>query len=124
MKELRLTFKTADFGAISQILIDRGISFQVEPVDVAAAEPASVRERTPASKPRRPAKKTKKASARKHARPEKPAAGGLPLAGAERLREALGQGRTSSSPLVPPTTRPGEGTDRSDEPPPSGGRGD
>ena len=111
MKELRLTFKTADFGAISQVLIDRGISFQVEPVAVAAAEAAPVRDKPP---PSRKPKKTKKKSARP----------GRPAAGVERLREALGQGRASSSPPMPPATGLGEATNRSDEPPPPGQIGD
>ncbi len=119
MKELRLTFRTDDFGTISQILIDRGISFQVEPAG-AAAEAAPVREKAPAGRPRGAAarpKKARKKRARTPDRPEKPAAGALPLAGAERLREALGQGKAAASPLMPPAARPG-----SDEPTP-GGRG-
>jgi len=118
MKELRLTFKTADFGEISQVLIDRGISFQVEPVVEARTEIAPVREKAP---PARKPKKTKKKSARKSA---KPAAESVPLAGAERLREALGQGRARTGTPIPPATGLGEGSDRSDEPPPSGSRGD
>jgi hypothetical protein len=96
MKELRLTFKTADFGEISQVLIDRGISFQVEPVDQAAPRPAPVRQKPPAA---RKSKKTKKKTARKPARES--ATESLPLAGAERLREALGQPRPASTPPPP-----------------------
>jgi hypothetical protein len=101
MKELRLTFKTADFGAISQVLIDRGISFQVEPIVEVKSEPAATRP------PRRPAKKAKKTKAYK-ASQKRPGGNDIPLAGAERLREALG--RTTP----PPSTEPPPPGDKSD----------
>jgi hypothetical protein len=101
MKELRLTFKTADFGEISQVLIDRGIGFQVEPVVEARTEVADKRP------PRRPAKKAKKTRGYKASRKR---SGGtdIPLAGAERLREALG--RTAPPPPAEPSP-PGDKSD-------------
>lgn len=100
MKEFRLTFTTDNFGAISQVLVDMGISFRVEPIEAAFAEAAPARaSHPPAAKRRRSTKKTAKAGAvAKPARAEKPATR------ADRLREAMTRGRTTADqpPFGPP----------------------
>jgi hypothetical protein len=96
MREYRLTFATEDFGAISQILVDMGVSFRVEPIEAAAIKPSPPRIAEPASTKRSPARKAAK---KKTGRADKAAKGGqASLAGAERLLESLARGGTGASP--------------------------
>jgi hypothetical protein len=108
MGEIRLTFQTRDFGAISQALIDMGISFRVEPVKGDEGEAA----RAPAPQPpgaetRRPAKATGK-SGGKAAR-AKPSRKGedRQVTAADRLRDAIARNLSSvPSAMEPETPKP------------------
>ncbi len=102
MKEVRLTFASEGFEAVSKVLVEMGLSFRVEPVGPAARQAAA--EAAPAAKPRAPAGPARKTSkAKRAARPAKaPAAGDT--TGAERLRAAIAQSGTAyRSPLEPST---------------------
>lgn len=97
MKELRLTFRADDFGAVSQILVDMGIGFRVEPIEGPAAEAAPAHaSHPPATRRRRSAKKTRKpGSPAKAAGVESSARGDVPASGVNRLRAAIAQNRTT-----------------------------
>jgi hypothetical protein len=102
MKEYRLTFATENFGAISQVLVDLGVSFRVEPVEAAAGRAAPARVDEEPAKPRSPARKPVKTAAKKKTgRGGKGAKGReSPAAGAERVLErwSRGEGGTGLSP--------------------------
>jgi hypothetical protein len=98
MGEIRLTFETRDFGAISQVLIDRGISFRVEPMMGAEGEPVRA-SHAAGGEPRRPAK-----AAAKGAKSRRGQASGQraeAASGADRLREAIARNLSSVAPGVP-----------------------
>jgi hypothetical protein len=98
MKEIRLTFRADDFGAVSQTLIGMGIGFRVEPVEDAPAE--AVAPRAAPAQPilkRRAAKKGTKASVKKP-----PPPGETLLTGADRLRSALVRKAPDLAPASPP----------------------
>jgi hypothetical protein len=98
MKEIRLTFRAEDFGAVSQALIGLGVGFRVEPVEEAPAEPVG-----PGAAPAQPVLKrraAKKAAAKPAGR--KPASGETLLTGADRLRSALTRKPTDLAPSSPP----------------------
>ena len=117
MKEIRLTFGSDDFGAVSNALVDLGVSFHVEPLDGRMAEsvPAAARP-TPPVRRRASPKKAGKKSARRAPKHEN-----VPVSGADRLRQAVtGTHKTTApspfEPLeTPPPRAPGEST--KDEPP-------
>ena len=129
MTELRLTFASEGFAAVSQVLVAMGLSFRVEPVTSAAKKEEATtkseatqpaRRRAPAKSPRKSASKAKPAS-----RPENPPAGESAAQGAERLRAAIARTGTGyRSPLEPPGSAPeptppsGEGGE------PTGGNGE
>ena len=109
MTELRLTFPSEGFPAVSQVLVDMGLSFHVEPVGTAARQEAATAAETPPTPKRTPAKKARKtAKAKRAARSESPAAAPTPVdatvAGAERLRAAIARSGPDvyRSPLEPP----------------------
>ena len=109
MTELRLTFASEGLAAVSQVLIDMGISFRVEPVALARSreEAAPAGEPAPAAKRRVPAKSTRKTAskAKRTTRPEKPSAEETAAQGAERLRAAIARSGTGyRSPLEPPAS--------------------
>jgi hypothetical protein len=113
MKEYRLTFATDSFGAISQILVDMGVSYRVEPVEAAVtkAAAAGVGEEPP-TKHRSPGKKAVKTAAkRKPGRADRAAKGRqTPSAGAERLLEGLARAGAGPSPAAgAPSGRATEG---------------
>ena len=115
MKEYRLTFATENFGAISQILVDMGVSFRVEPVEPAAKPVAAGRGEEPAVKPRSPGKKPAKAAAKK----KKPDRGSRDtqtrMASAQRVLEGLTRGGTDSTGTVGASpARTAEGTPAAD----------
>ena len=69
MGEFRLTFETRDFGSISQVLIDMGISFRVEPVKGAEGETVrALAPQMPGSETRRGPKPGRKTGSAKAAR--------------------------------------------------------
>jgi hypothetical protein len=92
MREYRLTFATENFGAISQALVDMGVSFRVEPMEAPGLTALS----EASAKPRVPAKKPAKAA------PKKKAAGLVPkrsqpsLAGAQRVLERLARSESDA----------------------------
>jgi hypothetical protein len=106
MKEYRLTFATENFGAISQALVDMGISFHVEPIEAAGRAPADASD----AQLRGAARKSAKAPARK--KPSRSARHGddSPVAGAQRQLERWSRGEREAGPLgAPPpkeTTQP------------------
>jgi hypothetical protein len=95
MKEIRLTLNADDFGAISQVLVDMGVGFRVEPLEDAGTEAAPARPNTGSTPPRRQAaKKRGKAS------PKQPEARGeTPLSAADRLRKAIAR-KQSAGPAL------------------------
>jgi hypothetical protein len=86
MKEYRLTFATDNFGAISQILVDMGVSFRVEPMEAAASGAIQARAGEAPAKARSPAKKPAKTAQKKAKRDE------APIAGAARQLERWSRG--------------------------------
>ena len=109
MRELRLTFASEGLAAVSQVLVDMGLSFRVEPVGAAAKEEAApamevasaAKRRTPTKPARRSPAKAKRATQQERTPPEAMAAG------AERLRAAIAKSGTAyRSPLEPPATAP------------------
>ena len=98
MNEIRLTFRTRDFGAISQVLVEMGIGFTVEP----AKEPAD--DVVPAAAAREPAgqrpKPPKKAAKAVKAGGTKGSAKGAPLSLADRLREAATRNQPTADPAA------------------------
>lgn len=91
MRELRLRFSAGDFGAVSQILVDMGIAFHVEPVEAPERE-ADAPVPAHAAVRRRLAKKPRKAG-RKAAAPAALGGGEAPVSAVSRLRAALTQNR-------------------------------
>ncbi len=88
MSEVRLTFAATDFGAVSEALINMGVSFRVDPLR--AAVPVDPDRAAPAA-PARAQTRRKAPAARKT-----PAAGKAarvretrPASAADRLREAI-----------------------------------
>jgi hypothetical protein len=107
MRELRLTFSAGDFGAVSQVLVDMGIAFHVEPMEAergadtpVAAAPVAARRRV-AKKPRKGARRTAAPAA---------SAGEAPVSAVNRLRAALTQNR---APGDHAGVTPGENRDES-----------
>jgi hypothetical protein len=109
MKELRLTFASEGFAAVSQVLVDMGLSFRVEPVGAATKEEAApamevasaAKQRTPTKPARKSPAKAKRAAQHEKTPPEAMAAG------AERLRAAIAKsGAAYRSPLEPSATAP------------------
>ena len=105
MTELRLTFASEGLAAVSQVLVDMGISFRVEPVGPAAQEEGASEAAAPVRRqaPAKPARKSSRKARRAAPRPEKPQAEETPAAGAERLRAAIARGGAGyRSPLESP----------------------
>jgi hypothetical protein len=101
MKEIRLTLNADDFGTISQLLIDMGMSFRVEPLEDAAAQATTTRPAPSTASPRR--QTPKKAGKARAKRPRK--RDEVPLSAADRLRKAIAQKQAASastSPLAQP----------------------
>jgi hypothetical protein len=95
--EIRLTFETDNFASVSQILVDMGIAFRVEPVGAAVAEPARAPRQQPASpQPRRPAKSEAKRAGQ---RPKPARQSNEPSIGAQRLRDAITRTVMPSGPM-------------------------
>ncbi len=101
MKEYRLTFETENFGAISQALVDMGVSFRVEPMETARPKAASVSVGEAAATPRRPAKKKSAKSAAKKKAGRAGSAKSNPMANAERMLAGLARGGSSPSAAEP-----------------------
>jgi hypothetical protein len=100
MKEIRLTLNADDFGTISQVLVDMGVGFRVEPFEESGAEVTPPRPNTSSTPPRRRAAKK-----RGKANPKQPQTRAeAPLSAADRLRKAIAQkqaaGPASSSPTA------------------------
>ena len=113
MNELRLTFSSEGFAAVSQLLVDMGLSFRVEPVAAAKEEAAPTlgNAPTPVKAARQRAAKTKKLA---HAA-KPPTSGDAVVPGAERLRAAIARGGSAyrsltDSPTIP-TAPAGSGGD-------------
>jgi hypothetical protein len=102
MSEVRLTFSTGDFSAVSQALIRMGVSFRVDPLmkppEEEPDEAAQVRAQ-PKSKPA-----AKKAKAAKPSRPQDSRA----ATAAERLREAISRTTGEAVPFPPAMRTPEE----------------
>jgi hypothetical protein len=99
MKEIRLTFRAEDFGAVSQALIGLGVGFRVEPVEEAPAEPVG-----PSAAPAQPILKRRaaKKAAAKPASRKPPARDETLLTGADRLRSALARKPADLASSSPP----------------------
>ncbi len=117
MKEVRLTFASEGLEEVSKVLVEKGISFRVEPVGSPAKQEIAAE-----AAPRAPARPARKAS--KAMRPTRPAKADATSPGAERLRAAIAQSGTAfrsppePSEGAPPPARPaGEapGPDKPDE---------
>ncbi len=105
MTEIRLTFAAEGFEAVSKVLVEMGIGFQVEPIAATPKkEAAPAVEAPPPAKKRAPAKPARKASKPKRAaRGQKPASDDAAAPAAERLRAAIARSGTAyRSPLEPP----------------------
>ncbi len=102
MKELRVTFASDRFNAVSQVLIDMGISFSVEPVDDAPPELVAAHAApAPATRRRKTAKATAKTAVAAKRRAARTTAD-APAPGAHRLREAIARRQTTfQSPFEP-----------------------
>jgi hypothetical protein len=119
MREYRLTFTTENFGAISQALVDMGVSFRVEPMEAPGLTAPS---EVPA-KPRAPAKKPAKAAPKKKAAGSAPKPSQPSLAGAQRVLERLARSESDagasraekSETASEPPTEPGSGLEERDE---------
>jgi hypothetical protein len=101
MSEVRLTFSTGDFSAVSQALIEMGVSFRVDPLTrppEEESEPAPVRAQ-PKSKPAQ-----KKAKAGKASRPSQERS----VTAAERLRDAISRTAGEAVPFPPAVRTPPE----------------
>lgn len=105
MTDLRLTFASEGLAAVSQILVEMGLSFSVEPVGAvakeektapAAAAPPTTSRRPPAKTARKSPAKTKRAAQSERGPSDAPAAG------AERLRAAIAQSGTAYRSLIDP----------------------
>ena len=88
MNGIRLTIGAGDFAVVSQTLVDLGISFNVEP--------AGERQVAPPHPPRPPGVQQRRTAKAGKAAPTKLARGGqlakggdVPVAGADRLRDAI-----------------------------------
>lgn len=96
MKEIRLTVRADDFVAISQILVDRGVGFRVEPIIATEPEVAPRRASAPPkAKARKPAKKVGRGGAKRGAKTDD-----LLGTGADRLREAIARTGTTAAPAT------------------------
>ena len=116
MNELRLTFSSEGFAAVSQLLVDMGLSFRVEPVAAAKEEAAPALGNAPTSVK---AARERTAKTKKLARAAKPpTSGDAVVPGAERLRAAIARGGSAyRSLLEPPATPAGSGGDAPTEQP-------
>jgi hypothetical protein len=85
VNEIRLTFRSEDFGPVSKVLVDMGVSFRVEPLT--DAEPEAPRAKPPPPAPRKAPRK----AGRKAAAPPRHATRSEDriVTGADRLREAV-----------------------------------
>jgi hypothetical protein len=84
MNEVRLTVSADDIGVVSQVLVDIGVGFRVEPAVATAAEARAKRAGPPTAAKARKAAKRARATARRSTKSDAPVA-----AGAERLRDAI-----------------------------------
>jgi len=119
MNELRLTFPSEGFAAVSQLLVDMGLSFRVEPVGAAKEQAAPDADKAPA-----PAKAARKSMAN----PKKPARAAksrtpedVAIHGAERLRAAIARGGSAyrslpKSPTNPAAPAGSAGDDHTEQP--------
>jgi hypothetical protein len=98
MSEVRLTFSTGDFGAVSQALIEMGVSFRVDPLT-----PPTDEARSDTPLPRAQTKSKPAARKSKPAKPSRPQDTRAATA-AERLREAISRTSGEAVPF-PPATR-------------------
>jgi hypothetical protein len=103
MKEIRLTLSADDFGAISQVLVDMGVSFRVEPLEGATEATATRGSPSPTPSRGRTSRKARKAGPKQVSKRDE-----VPLSAADRLRKALAQkqatgGSASSIPTGQPT---------------------
>jgi hypothetical protein len=106
MSEVRLTFSTGDFSAVSQALIRMGVSFRVDPLTrLPEEEPGEVAASRgqPRSKPA-----ARKAKAAKPSRPQDTRT--ATATAAERLREAISRTTGDAVPF-PPAARIAEEED-------------
>lgn len=94
MSEVRLTFSTGDFGAVSRALIEMGVSFRVDPLTkpIDETNPEALPVRAPAKN--KPA--AKKAKPTKPSRPQERS-----VTAAERLREAISRTAGDAVPFPP-----------------------
>ncbi len=91
MTEIRLTFASEGLHAVSKVLVDMGIGFQVEPVGAASKAPSAPSAPAVPQPTRRASSRGTRKNAAKVKRatvPERQPASS-PLAGAERLRAAI-----------------------------------
>ena len=110
MNEIRLTFSTHDFGAISQMLVDLGISFRVEPMKGLEAETVMPTARMAPPPARAAAKKPARGGGAGAQRPTKSQRSeGRGVSAADLLRQAITRNQAS----VPPP--PPEAPDRTNE---------
>jgi hypothetical protein len=94
MKEVRLTLNAEEFGAVSQVLIDMGVGFRVEPIGSKAPETGPpLAGKSPPARRRKTSRKTAKPAAKRDA---------LAPSGADRLREAITRNQTGAAPGAAP----------------------
>ena len=102
MKEIRLTLNAEDFGPISQVLVDMGVGFRVDPLEDADTETPASRSGAASAPPRRRAAKK-----RGKAIPKRPETRGeATLSAADRLRKAIAQKQAAASTSSGPTGQP------------------
>ena len=103
MKEIRLTFGSDDFGAVSKALVDLGVSFHVEPLEGHMAESVAAGPRpTPPVRRRASPKKAGRKNAKRGPKHENGA-----VSGADRLRQAVtGTHKTPARPPFEPVETP------------------
>lgn len=100
MSEVRLTFAATDFGAVSEALINMGVSFRVDPLRAIPAEPAGPAPAAPRAQPRGKAASTRKKQLAARPQQQRETA---PVSAADRLREAISRNQPSDSrPSSPP----------------------
>jgi hypothetical protein len=94
MKEIRITFRSEDFAAVSKSMIDLGVSFQVEPVE--PAEDEGPRSQAPRGRPgrRKGGRTARSGAAAEPVETGRPA--GRESSGADRLRAMVERNRAAA----------------------------
>lgn len=112
MKEIRITFRSEDFAAVSQSMLKLGVTFQVEPIEDEEEQPVRA---TPAAPPkRRQAKRKSGRAARVAAASADTTRDG---SGAARLRAIVERNRSTGERPSVDTIEPGQPADAGGMPP-------